>query len=325
MHRVSERVLEKMDAKRLLEKMDVNASEWSSSHSAAWVKNSPFFDRATITKNCWRVLYVLLIVSVGVVVHSYFIHRGKKNWKRRWPTTRIFADLSACASFFGFFMCVIAYYHPSMTAAAVCYDLLWLALLNLIIQLCDNYAFLNRFLAVQTVSKWKRYSIQCYIWVIMVCPWIFPWTVIQFFMDTNTLAFWDVANNFRYINNYGSLLFNCYFTYEFSKVIYEVNTRVLATRVSNDRNVSIMKIISWKSLSHCLISSASQVYCLYFPGIGFTVYPLAVVLSLHLLFNYKIESITGCRILQKHKFQCYLKRASVLPTATLSKPSKSHK
>jgi len=231
-----------------------------------------------------------------------------KDRNHKWPSVRVCADLASAFSIFGALMVIAASYQPNLTKTAVCYDLLWSGVSGVVIQLCDNFTFLNRFQAINKVAGWKVFSIRLYICLVLICTWIFLFTIIPFFEDTNSASFWMVAPNFLELFVWGSYVYNLYFTVEFAYFIYKVNSNVPANAAKG--RMSATSIIAWKSIIHCATSSLAVWLNVRIPIIGILWYSIIIVSSLHFLFNFKIEKMFGFSIPKSFKWRSGNKVAS---------------
>jgi len=223
---------------------------------------------------------------VCVICHSYLIN--KNGTRTKWPFVRICADSAALAAIFGAMMVIASYYRSTLTKSAVCYDLFWNGISDLIIQLCDNLSFLNRFQAVHKVPKWKSYAIYAYISLIMVLTWLPTYTVYPFFVDTNSASFLEASIFLLGIDGWGSIAYNFYFTVEFTVVLYKVSFEGPG---SNSRTQEAVKMIAYKSIIHCVTSSLAILVYVYIPVYGVLIYSIIIICMLHFLFNFKVEKL----------------------------------
>ena len=102
-------------------------------------------------------------------------------------------------------------------------DLLAYGLLTLVVQYGDNLMFFWRFLAVSPgMTTLRKTFIYLYIFFILTIPWDFTFTFVPFFYDTNAPSytyayFWALQ-----VEIYGNILYNVYFSYEFSRILYKI-------------------------------------------------------------------------------------------------------
>jgi len=130
------------------------------------------------------------------------------------------SELFAAVSVFGAISVIISFNNPNTLKTAIFYDLFWFGIVALIMQLCDNYLFLNRFQAVKQVPRWKLISIHLFIWIFITLPWLPTYTIIPFFFDTNSESYWHEWNKHVLpVVFWSSLIYNCYFTYEFIRIL----------------------------------------------------------------------------------------------------------
>jgi hypothetical protein len=241
-------------------------------------------------------LYYFLIVLCGVILmHSAHVHGNKIN------SVRIYNDIAAFLGILSGIFVLVALDKPEdLVRWAVDYDFWFSGFCLLGIQLCDNMLFLDRFRAVTTVPTWKLCLIYCWIWTVQVATWLPAYTIVPFFYDTNSLEFAYVFGISTLINTWGSIAYNFYFTFEFSRLL--LSSTVITFSVDDNNKIirkwSRLEIIAIKSIGHCITSSVATLsyyygqykgYSLYY--YGFPTYPIIIVFGLHFWFNYKIERI----------------------------------
>ena len=97
------------------------------------------------------VLCAVIVLSVVVLVHSYYMHGlGRKKKQRSMLRTQ--TEVAAAAALVGSVAAYIALPQPSPGKTAVVLDLLFNGVCLLVVQLCDNRMFLSRFMAVCKVA-----------------------------------------------------------------------------------------------------------------------------------------------------------------------------
>ena len=112
---------------------------------------------------------------------------------------------------------------PTPVKNAVMIDLLAYGLLTLIVQYGDNVMFFWRFLAIEPqMSTTRKVLIYLYIFFILTIPWDFTFTIVPFFYNTNSSLylyayFWALQ-----VEIYGNILYNLYFSFEFSRILYKI-------------------------------------------------------------------------------------------------------
>jgi len=261
-------------------------------HEAQWVRYSTKFDPSSLTRSYWIGLYILIALSVIVLLHSYFLNRNKYN------TVRLYAEVSSGTAIFGAILVIIAANKPSTMKSAVCYDFFWNGTVNLTIQLCDNYLFLDRFKAVRKVPRWKVICIHMWIWVVITVPWFPTYVIIPFFYDTNSDTFIFVNGYVLPICCWATIAYNSYFTGEFANVLYKAGR--VSKGVSNTSQSKKVKIIAMKSILHCMTSSAANIFYAYVPVLGVLIYCIMLIFACHFLFNFKIENYVVSKKERRH-------------------------
>jgi len=250
-----------------------------------WVKNSLSLDM--IPSTGVYVGIVMLGCNVGILIHSRHINKEKK--KRCF--VQLNTDTCATASMLGAVaVLVTGFFGNNVVIAAIFYDFLFSGLWA-IAAICDMYMFWERFMAVnKNCPKWKKYTLQAYIWMTQLM-WIPAYSFLPFFCDTNTESFWNVYGQFSVVSGYLVLVYNLYFTLEFSFVLYKVVSKTAATTATTPFAAKRVKIVSIKSIIHCISSSTWNVVASCSLGVGGLLFLIFIPFGLHVLFNYKLENI----------------------------------
>jgi len=199
----------------------------------------------------------------------------------------------------------IAANKPTQLKTAVFYDLFYNGFIGLPIQMCDVYLFLNRFQAVKRVTFYKRVAIHSFIWTLMTWYWLAQYTIVPFFMNTNTDAFLNTNSIFLSLGTGFSLLYTLYFTIEFALILIKINSRIQTARVSAS------KIIAIKSVIHCFTSCLANLLFAYSPPpYNNILYNFVVVCNCHLIFNLKIENLVLHRLRPQRKLDLLTKKST---------------
>ena len=216
-----------------------------------------------------------------ILLHSAWINGQKFTFVRNC------ADISAASVLLSCIMVWISGTNPTQLKTAVFYDLFNYGILGVPIHMCDIYLFLNRFQAVKRVSFWKKFGIHSYIWTLMTWYWLATYTIVPFFMSTNTEKFNKKNALFLHVGCSCSILYTLYFTAEFTLVLRRINSRMKTARISAS------KIITIKSILHCFTSClADLLFASAPPPYPNLIYNFIVVCNCHLIFNFKIETST---------------------------------
>jgi len=214
-------------------------------------------------------------------VHSFFINRKKRH---SWHFVRASTDISAVAALFGAVMVLMCRESPNVVKTAICWDFLYNGFSVATVQLCDNYMFFNRFKAVQEVPNWKAYLMQSYVWIVMTLTWLPAYTLLPYFYDTNSGAFGRINSLFLYVQGYGGVLYNFYFTYEFTLFLYR-GASGHSSRYLRHKRIAV------KSIIHCFTSSIGTLLSGYYVVEGALILIIIIPVGLHLLFNIRIEEL----------------------------------
>ena len=193
---------------------DGNTNTWIHNAAAAQVGtvNGIYPDMNVFYALCW----INLAVSAAILVHSWLLH-GKK-----YSTVRIQIDLAALANIASIVAAVEALKHPTREYWALLFDFCYNGVFNATIQLCDNYMFYFRMLAVAKLPLCHRLLINMYIWIVLICTWLPAQTIIPFFYNCNT----DIFNTYfpitLAIDSWGNVAYNFYFTFHFLYILYKL-------------------------------------------------------------------------------------------------------
>jgi hypothetical protein len=148
------------------------------------------------------------------------------------------------------------------------------------------------------VSRRVRYFIHAYIWLIMILPWLFLYTVAPSFADMNSSDMRMYARNINAIYTWGNAAFNFVFAVEFARILNlnfsRISTEVLAALARGNANAHgttliRFKILAIKNLFHCATSTVACFLYTYYPVVGYPLYIIIVVGGLHLWFNFALE------------------------------------
>ena len=206
---------------------DGNTNIWLRNAAAAQVGtvNGVHQDMRIFYTLCW----INLAVSAAILVHSFLLHG------RKYSTVRIQTDVAALANIFSIVAAVEALKHPTREYWALLFDFCYNGIFNVTIQLCDNYMFYFRMLAVAKLPLWHRVLIHMYIVIVLTCTWLPAQTIIPFFYDCNTDEFNTYFPITLAIDSWGNVAYNFYFTFHFLYILYKlfgpnvgINTSALA-------------------------------------------------------------------------------------------------
>ena len=193
---------------------DGNTNVWLRNAAAAQVGtvNGIYPDMNVFYALCW----INLAVSAAILVHSFLLHGGK------YSSVRIQTDLAAVANIASIVSAIEALNHPTREYWALLFDFCYNGIFNVIIQLCDNYMFYGRMLAVAKLPLWHRVLINMYIWIVMTCTWLPAQTIIPFFYDCNSDTFNTYFPITLAIDSWGNVVYNFYFTFHFLFILYKL-------------------------------------------------------------------------------------------------------
>jgi hypothetical protein len=207
-----------------------------------FIRHTPAANLAVITATDYVALsYALLIISALVLVHSYFIHG------RKYCSIRISTDVAASAGLLSGISLLVYIRYPTPANTAAVYNFFYNGLFTVLIQLSDNYMFYTRLLAVTKVPRWKRIAINAFIWLVLTFTWLPYYTILPFFYDCNSTEAISVYSITLQIEAWSIVVYNFYFTLEFSNVLYMTffasRNRENRQRKNSSRNLN--SGISW--------------------------------------------------------------------------------
>ena len=144
--------------------------------------------RQTVPASTFGVLYGVIVLSVVVLLHSYYMHGTGRKKKPR-SVLRTQTEVSAVAVLVGSVAAYIAIPQPSPGKTAVVFDLLFNGICLLVVQLCDNRMFVSRFMAVCKVTPNQLTLINWFVALGLVLPWFPAYWLVPFFYETNSAEF----------------------------------------------------------------------------------------------------------------------------------------
>lgn len=275
----------------------------------SWIPNSfphNFSEESEIRAVFW-VNVVIMIIASAILLHSAILHgkRYRGTIRKQTDLASLFALLSS-ACYFIFFT------RPNRDTHAIIINLLVSGVLQLPIQLCDRYMFLERLKAVTRVNRNKNILVHTYIYLILVATWIPFYTLVPIFTDTSG----DICFSAYFVLNSiylaGVLAYNFYFTLEFVLIL-----RVHKLFEKKD-NIYLSgrpaKVIAIKSIGHATTSSLASIlkYVYLFSNgnknLNIPIHNLIIILGLHIWFNISIESM-----------QCFKRNIKILGLKKLLK------
>lgn len=177
--------------------------------------------------------------------------------------------------------------HRSPEADIIINEVLITGLLNYTCQVCDNLVFYFGYLVVaKNTPRWFPLLAGLYIGTVMTVWWT-TYVFNGLFIDTNTDTY---GNSFLtptlLLYTWCNVAYNAFFTVAFVKILYRV-------RVLKSKEYGLpAQIVSTKCTIHFFTSSAGvlELYYDYIPIQAVLIYIIILSCSMHILFNFKIES-----------------------------------
>ena len=167
------------------------------------------------------------VAVAGIVWSSLvFVHSAMKN-RYSYKKIRLCTEVAAASCLTSCILVLVHQQSPSLKSNAVISELLVTGLLNWFSQLADNLVFyLGYAAASRSVPRWKQVLVGVYIIVVMSIPWMTTYTVNPLIVDTNSDSY---TTNFfipgQLIYTWGNVLYNLYFTIEFTQILYRVHVQ----------------------------------------------------------------------------------------------------
>ena len=129
-----------------------------------------------------------------------------------------------------------------------------------VVQLCDNYMTLSRFLVVYPkTSKRFKIFVHAYIWILMIFTYLPYQTILPCFIDTNNddlVNAEDITSGVVFIAAY--LSYNVFFSYMFWMALNRKSTVTTSSKS--------MTLLAYKNLAHTFIRCVEplSIYCIYY-------------------------------------------------------------
>ena len=198
---------------------DGNQNIWLSNSAGAqigtvngiYTYNGAITDLSTFYILCW----VNIAVCGAIIIHSFWLHRLKYSN----ASVRVQTEIGALFAIMSAVVALEAVKHPTRMYWALLFDLCYNGIFSAVIQLCDNYMFYFRLIAVVRLPRWYRIMINVYIWLVLICTWLPAQTIVPFFYNTNSTAFISVYTITFAIDGWGNVLYNFYFSVHFLLIL----------------------------------------------------------------------------------------------------------
>jgi len=235
---------------------------------AKWV-NQSLQMIATSNSDFKGILYFMIIYSMAILFHSAFING------RKFRVIRVVNDFAAVVSLIqaaAFLRCSSG---CSLRESAYLLNVLANTICGGISQICDNYIVFNRYVAVAySVTNTHKYIALIYLFLFGYVSWVPFFTIVPWFYDVNGVFVYSLV---VLLSIYGFFL---------SYVLYDLFYTLLIVRRLTGVTLRSLAI---KSIIHNIISVCGAIaYSFWFPY-GVLIYNIAVMTSIHFLFNWKIE------------------------------------
>ena len=286
----------------------------SSSSNIDWTGNSVVLYSRSQTFSTFAG--IVLAIACIILIHSFFLYRRKIRSIRvctELTSTLIIAQSSCYIAFGG---------GNDRSASAFVINIFAVSVCGLFIQLCDNYVVFERFTSISGITNsWYHRTALIYVMTLLCCTW---WPFYTFGPMLANLNNGSSAYAFYISKTW--VLYCSYLIYNIFLMMMLLNKlrERLIPSISFSRRLAI-QIIGVKVIMHNIVSAgAITAYC-FWPVYGVLTFSLCVVISLHLLFNCKIESLFLKSSLGKYiniSSQAYGRNSSVRVSVTQVTPVK---
>ena len=258
--------------------------------------NGEITDLSTFYALCW----VNVIVGSAIIIHSFSLHGSKYTN----ASVRIQTEIGAFFAVISAVVALEAVKHPTRMYWALLYDLCYNGIFAAIVQLCDNYMFYYRLIAVVRLPLWYRVLINVYIWVVLIFTWLPAFTIVPFFYNENSEAFFSVYIITWAIDTWGNILYNLYFSVHFIIILRKlfgsttvpvegpmtgmVITPTASSPIPLPLYHQVAEAVAAKSIGHCITSCFAVLALAYLPGSlsNMLCFNLILVTCMHGWFNY---------------------------------------
>ena len=268
-------------------------SGWSND---GWILNSVVFlvaDGPFVT-----VMYCLLALGIIIFLHSWYINGTKYRRVRICTDVAAITTVIQMACYLGFGKyCPATLDEPlvkisgggcSYESSAIVLNVVSLSIAGCLNQICDNYIVFNRYaVIVQQVSFRHKYFASIYVVFFLYLSWWPFYTLVPFFINLNSVeALLLIYYCAVYMLFVPYVLYNLFYT---ALVIKKLKEFMKHSTISKGRKQSL-EIIVIKAVIHNFISAGGIAAYSFWPVYGLAVYNTCTMVSLHFLFNWKIDS-----------------------------------
>eukprot|EP01041_Mallomonas_annulata_P002834 gene2834-5569_t len=256
-------------------------------------------------------VYFLVALSILILVHSFFINYNAKKIR----SIRVISDIAAlCTLVQG--LCFIGCSNGcSPRSSAYALGLFVNGILTALAQVCDNYIVFERYCYVYNafgreqkhwVSTPHKVLVFIYVVVFLYFTWLPFFTIFPWFFDCNS----DEAVAWLLFN----IAYICSFTYVAYDLVYTGLMIRMVISVSRSQEKQerkdFLRILAIKSVIHNMFSMAAILAYGYYLVYGVLIYNLFVMVSIHFLFNCKIEKVIKPDLWWKSKISKYSIKSS---------------
>ena len=275
-----------------------------------WPNQLMLADHVEATHDLVPLAWCCLVAGALILLHDLHLNR------LRYSLVRVLVDIAAVGSLLMGLLTVVADHYSDKRHYVFLIDFgvsSWAATLT---KSADSAIFVLGYKYVnKNVSAWVYGLFFVLIFVLLISPYLLGFPFLPFIFNMNSIAFHDFVYLPCFINySVAGIICNAYFSYCFVKILYDVNVK-RRVRVAKQAQLFAMRCVV-----HGLSSSVPVLYAPFAKNLteGDLVASFVISISLHLLFNYKVEKLLltdSFRILQLKLRKLFaLRHASISAT-----------
>lgn len=257
-----------------------------------WVRNSLQLSSTSQDEHVsLAIMYFTLAISLIILLHSAYVNDF--NYSRK---IRIISDICSVSVTVQIVCYIICAYGCSAKASVYLLNVASVTIAGMAAQLCDNYIVFSRYIYVcdafsensGKVSTVHKAITTVYIFVTLYCSWIPFYTIVPLFVslsDDDTTVIDTYINIQIYVLYLGYILFDVFYTILVLIQVYKV------IKNSNEtvERIIMLKNLSFKAVLHNISSIFAISLFIFWTDFGLIAYNLVVMITVHVLFNIKIE------------------------------------
>jgi Na+-transporting methylmalonyl-CoA/oxaloacetate decarboxylase gamma subunit len=277
-----------------------------------WVRNSHNYSPLLDNEMHMSMYYSEIAICVAILVHSAFYHR------KRYTESRIQTEVAAFCGALMASLELVAIAYNTPTVWAVVYDFICGGFLTVIVQVMDNLMFYTRLKAVTPISR--PMSVLLFLYgVLFMYSWVPIYSIFPMFIDVDSLEFLPALIAIQTTSGWAAFAYNMGMVFVFSFILLRLFWRPMRTSVefigevregvpasvtnaaaydahkAQQRRKKVVTVIAVKSIIHGFASTMAHMLWAYFFFIANPMCNIIIIVSMHLLFNIRIETMVRDR------------------------------